>query len=204
MRFSKSILALVAALTCVPLSSAEAQARSVPEPSGLWPGPMHSTTPASLAGATVVDARRLMDIVKNDRPALIDVSNLDRRPPGLRPDAVWSPIHRSLPAASWWPGAGEGTSEAAFADRFAAQAEKLTGGDKSKPVVTFCHPNRWGSWNAGKRLVALGYTRVYWFPGGSEGWAEAGQRLVETKPAQVFKVDKPAKAADSTSEAPDR
>ena len=33
-------------------------------------------------------------------------------------------------------------------------------GDKAKAVVTFCRPDCWGSWNAGKRLVRAGYTAV--------------------------------------------
>ena len=37
-------------------------------------------------------------------------------------------------------------------------------GDKDKPIVTFCHPERWGSWNTAKRLTQLGYTHVYWYP----------------------------------------
>lgn len=187
----KYILASAAVLAGLALTSAYAQTRSVPEPSGLWHGPLHSATPATLQGATVVNGPRLKEIVAKDRPVMIDVSQLDRRPPSMRPDTPWSPIHRSLPEASWLPGAGFGTDDPEFAATFAAEAEKLTGGDKDKPIVTFCHPNRWGSWNVGKRLVQLGYKNVYWFPGGAEGWAETGQRLYETKPAKVFKVDGP-------------
>ena len=55
---------------------------------------------------------------------------------------------------------------------FYARVAALTGGDKAKPVVVFCHVECWGSWNAGKRLVQKGYTGVRWFPQGVEGWQE--------------------------------
>ncbi len=99
-----------------------------------------------------------------EAPVLIDVVLADRRPAGFPADRPWLPTHRSIPKAVWLPGARRGAlppdREAAFLDRVAA----LTGGDKAKPIVTFCRPECWGSWNAGKRLVAAGYTRVHWYP----------------------------------------
>ncbi len=107
-----------------------------------------------------------------EAPVLIDVVLADRRPAGFPADRPWLPTHRSIPKAVWLPGAGEAPlppdREAAFLDRVAA----LTGGDKAKPIVTFCRPECWGSWNAGKRLVAAGYTRVHWYPLGVEGWQD--------------------------------
>ena len=52
---------------------------------------------------------------------------------------------------------------------------KLTGGDKNRPVVFYCDANCWMSWNAAKRaLVELGYTSVYWYPEGVQGWQKVG------------------------------
>jgi len=69
-------------------------------------------------------------------------------------------------------GAGLGSSSPAFQSKFDERLAGLTGGDKQKPIVVFCHPKCWGSWNAAKRLVMLGYARVYWFREGVEGWQE--------------------------------
>ena len=64
-------------------------------------------------------------------------------------------------------------------DRMRTELERLTGGDKAAPVVFYCDPSCWMSWNAAKRAVTeLGYTRVYWYPEGAQGWKEAGQPLV--------------------------
>jgi rhodanese-related sulfurtransferase len=46
-----------------------------------------------------------------------------------------------------------------------------TNGDKQKPIITFAWSiNRWHSRNLALRLLALGYTRVYWYRGGWEAW----------------------------------
>ncbi len=65
-----------------------------------------------------------------------------------------------------------------FAEYFATELAKLTGGDKAKPVVFYCDANCWMSWNAAKRaLTELGYSHVYWYPEGVQGWKRAGQPL---------------------------
>ncbi|MEH3118114.1 MAG: rhodanese-like domain-containing protein [Methylorubrum populi] len=143
----------------------------VPEPDGLHTGPPRGYTPATLKGATVIDLKGLERLLP-DRPVLVDVVLADHRPAGLSADRPWLPTHRSIPGAVWMPGAGGAPlppeTEAAFLKRVA----ELTGGDRARPVVTFCRPECWGSWNAGKRLVAAGYTRVHWFPLGVEGWQD--------------------------------
>ena len=59
---------------------------------------------------------------------------------------------------------------------------ELTGGDRSAPVVVFCKPDCWASWNAGKRLVRAGYTNVAWFPDGVDAW----QELHPTAPVEAM------------------
>jgi rhodanese-related sulfurtransferase len=38
------------------------------------------------------------------------------------------------------------------------------------------------SWNAAKRIVAMGYANVIWYPDGTDGWAEARLPLRESIP----------------------
>jgi TolB-like protein/class 3 adenylate cyclase/rhodanese-related sulfurtransferase len=46
-----------------------------------------------------------------------------------------------------------------------------TGGDKHRPIVVFSYSiNRWPARNLALRLIALGYTNVYWYRGGWEAW----------------------------------
>ena len=174
-RLAASLLLAVGTHTVVS-SGAMALAGTVAEPAGLWTGPMGGETPPGLRGATVLDLpsldRLLLEPSPHGRPVLLDLSQSTRRPDGLAADQPWLPVHRSLPGSVWLPGAGSpdlGAREAAFARRVA----ELTGGDKARPVVTFCQPHCWASWNAAKRMVGLGYTRVYWFPPGISGWQDA-------------------------------
>lgn len=144
---------------------------NVPEPEGLYTGPPHGYTPATLKGATVIDLKGLEALLP-EAPVLIDVVLADRRPAGFPADRPWLPTHRSIPKAVWLPGAGEAPLPPDREVAFLARVAALTGGDKAKPIVTFCRPECWGSWNAGKRLVAAGYTRVHWYPLGVEGWQD--------------------------------
>ena len=48
--------------------------------------------------------------------------------------------------------------------------DEATNGDKQRPIVTFAWCiNRWHA-AIRARLVALGYTNVYWYRGGWEAW----------------------------------
>ena len=140
-------LACTAALAVGSARAEMSGATSVPEPKTLWLGPLHGQTPATLAGAKVVDVDEVAKLVQR-HAVIIDVANLDKKPPGQPADMPWKPIHRSIPGATWMPGAGSGTSDAAFSKAFDARVEALTGGDKNKPCWPFATPPRWGSWNA--------------------------------------------------------
>ena len=144
---------------------------NVPEPDGLYTGPPRGYTPATLKGATVID-RKGLEALLPEGPVLIDVVLADHRPAGLPADRPWLPTHRSIPGAVWMPGAGGAPLSPEKEEAFLRRVAELTGGDRAKPVVTFCRPECWGSWNAGKRLVAAGYSRVHWFPPGVEGWQD--------------------------------
>jgi len=158
-----ALLLITSVVTCA--------AAEVAEPQELWDGPMHSETPSTLAGAQVVDAPAVAAL-RRQGALLLDVAETPKKPGNMAPDSLWRPIHMSIPGAVWLTGGGLGSSSPAFQSKFDERLAGLTGGDKQKPIVVFCHPKCWGSWNAAKRLVMLGYARVYWFREGVEGWQE--------------------------------
>ena len=161
-----------------------AAAAPVPEPSGLWQGAMHGDTPNTLKGATVIDTKALADMIRREKPLLLDVVDQDKKSASTSTDIPWMPTHRSIPGAVWLAGAGSGTSDPAFTAAFKTRIAALTGGDIKKPIVAFCHPHCWGSWNAAKRLVILGYKHVYWYPDGVEGWqSQDDTKIVRPDPA---------------------
>jgi len=168
---SRVLLAAVsAALMILPVAAAESTSH-VPEPRELWTGPMASDTPATLEGAQVIDVPALEKLLA-EKPLLIDVGPADRKPDGLPASTIWKPTHRSIPGAVWFPGAGSGELPDEKVEALLQRIGELTGGNKSAPVVTFCRPKCWASWNIGKRLVKAGYTSVYWLPAGVTGWQE--------------------------------
>ncbi|CAO4169920.1 Rhodanese domain-containing protein [Methylorubrum aminovorans] len=167
---------------------------NVPEPDGLYTGPPRGYTPATLKGATVID-RQGLEALLLEGPVLIDVVLADHRPAGLPADRPWLPTHRSIPGAVWMPGAGGAPLSPEKEEAFLRRVAELTGGDRAKPVVTFCRPECWGSWNAGKRLVAAGYSRVHWFPLGVEGWQDDHDTAV-AKPDPAWTAAAGARAAE--------
>ncbi|HEX2528788.1 MAG TPA: rhodanese-like domain-containing protein [Geminicoccus sp.] len=170
------LAAIVAAVTLASPALADSPTH-VAEPAGLWTGVMVSETPRTLAGAEVIDVPALERLLAQ-KPLLIDVGPADRKPDNLSADVVWKPIHRSIPGTVWFPGAGPGDLPAAKAEALLRRVDELTNGNRSMPVVTFCQPRCWGSWNVGKRLVQAGYTSVHWLPAGVSGWQEANETVV--------------------------
>jgi hypothetical protein len=87
-----------------------------------------------------------------------------------------SPFAASLPGATglWGAGIGGSTSDE-YQDRLRRKMQELTRGDGSMPIVTVgWNAERYQGRNLALRLVALGYTNVYWYRGGREAWEAAG------------------------------
>ncbi|GJE39212.1 hypothetical protein KHHGKMAE_3292 [Methylobacterium persicinum] len=183
--FLKRSAVALAAIACLAAAAPADSPVNVPEPEGLYTGPQKGYTPPTLKGAQVVDAAALAALIDgHEKPVLIDVAARERKPANFPEGRLWLPVHPSIPGAVWLPNAGAAPlppeREAQFFNRVAA----LTGGDKAKPIVVFCHVECWGSWNAGKRLVDKGYTAVHWFPEGVEGWQDAHETRNLTEDAQ--------------------
>jgi quinoprotein dehydrogenase-associated probable ABC transporter substrate-binding protein/PQQ-dependent catabolism-associated CXXCW motif protein len=160
--------------------SAELPRSSVPEPAGYRMDRYRSPVPATLTGATVLSTAALQQLIAEQAPVLIDVMPKQRRPEGRDATQLWmEPAREHVPGSVWLPNVGYGELAPDFAEWFATELAKLTGGDQAKPVVFYCDANCWMSWNAAKRAIEeLGYTSVHWYPEGIQGWKRAGQPLV--------------------------
>jgi PQQ-dependent catabolism-associated CXXCW motif protein len=165
----------------------------VPEPSGLWQGAMHGDTPYTLKGATVLTSAAFVKLNKSKHPLLLDVAESPKKPPAMAEGMPWLPTHRTIPGAIWLVGAGDGTSDPAFAAALKSRVADLTHKDLTHPIVVFCHPHCWGSWNTAKRLIRLGYKHVYWYPQGVEGWQNGGHDTIVAKPDAKWKAISEAK-----------
>ena len=163
-----------------------APASAVPEPTEYRMDRYRAPVPATLQGATVVDTAGLERLIAEQRPVVVDVIAQTRKPPDRTADQIWiAPKRNHLPGSVWLPNVGYGELTPEFRDYFRAELQRLTGGDKTKPLVFYCDANCWMGWNAAKRAISeLGYSRVYWYPEGAQGWQKAGHQLVEAEAPQ--------------------
>jgi PQQ-dependent catabolism-associated CXXCW motif protein len=140
-------------------------------------------TPATLSGATVVSTPEAQALWHNKAAVFIDVLPHPPKPADLPARTVWhDPPHRSVPGAVWLRDVGFGALAPAMEDYFRRGLAEVTGDDHAKPLLFFCKRDCWMSWNAAKRALAAGYSKVYWYPDGVEGWSEAGLALEEVRP----------------------
>lgn len=167
----------------VPLVNSDGTIRAeVTEPDGYRMADYRSPTPPGLRGAETVGAAEVERLAEAGA-VLIDVLPTPPKPAGLTADSRWvPPPHRSLPGAHWLPNVGYGAPSDEQEAYFRTGLEVLTAGDRKRPLVLFCQPDCWMSWNAAKRAVALGYQAVKWFPAGTQGWTAAGHELVTVEP----------------------
>ncbi len=125
-------------------------------------------------------------LVTQDRALLIDVSPITGA--GYDPETgAWrsNKPHLTLPGAVWLPEVGRGVIDTNVAAFLEGQLKRLSGGDMARAIIIFCSADCWMSWNAMKRIAALGYTRLFWFPEGTDGWRDWERQLVPVTPAPI-------------------
>jgi len=148
-----------------------------------------SPVPASLPRVEVVntDAVRLLLSDSDTRPTLVDVLPAPLKPEGLPATSLWlPPDHYNIPGSVWLPNVGFGRLSEALDAYYRDNLERVTGGDRNKPIVIYCLADCWMSWNAAKRAVEeYGYSRVYWYPDGATGWEGAGLPLEKSRPVPM-------------------
>lgn len=173
-----------AALLAALAFAAEAAAAGVPEPDGYRGEPYQAEVPDTLAGAEVIGDDAAHALWLSGVVGFVDA--LPRAPkPELPAGTVWHETpHTSIPGALWLPNTGYGELAPETLDYLRAGLEAVTQGDPGAPVVAFCKRDCWMSWNAARRAVELGYTRVFWYPEGVDGWAARGWTLDITEPFQ--------------------
>ena len=180
-------LVLFCALAWMACARASGGPNFVEEPEGYRMGEYRTPTPATLRGATVVDARQLHALLEREPDAaLIDVLPLIRKPPDFPPEKLWrTPTRYNLPGSVWLPNVGDGDISPEFEEYLVENLERMTDKNARRPLVFYCLKDCWMSWNVAKRALALGYRNVYWFPGGTDEWELMGYPLKVSKPVKM-------------------
>ena len=165
------------------LATAAAGSPFVEEPADYRDDGYSEPVPATLAGATVVSTDEAYALWRGGEVAFIDVLPRAPKPANLPAGTIWNEKPRvSIEGAIWLPNTGYGKLADVTLAYFRAGLEKATEGNKDKPVLFFCLPDCWMSWNAAKRALELGYSHVYWYPDGSEGWEFDGHPVAPLQP----------------------
>jgi PQQ-dependent catabolism-associated CXXCW motif protein len=129
--------------------------------------------PETVPGGTRISAAEIKDLIKQHDAALIDVMPSD----GAGLDTAtgqWrmTTPRQHIPGSVWLPDVGKGELSPAMEQYFRSNIAKLTGGNSARAVILYCQSDCWMSWNAVKRAASYGYTSLYWFPEGSDGWRD--------------------------------
>ena len=115
----------------------------------------------------------------------MDVLPLVPRPAGLPEGTIWHQrAHEDIPGSVWLPDTGYGALAPEMAEYFAQGVREATGGRLDRPLVIYCKPSCWMSWNAAKRALSLGYRDVTWYPDGTQGWLDGGYAVEPAMPRE--------------------
>lgn len=137
--------------------------------------------PQSVPGGKTVNTDEVKALLST--AVLIDVLP----PVGLGADPLdgkWliSEPRYTIKGATWLPEVGRGHLTDEHIEFFTRNLERLSNGNLDTELIFFCTADCWQSWNASKRASLLGYTNIYWYPSGTDGWLESGNQLSPVLP----------------------
>lgn len=145
--------------------------------------PYRSPTPEAVEGAVTLNTKALKTILSTEPGVvLIDVYNVGYANGGFLQDTP----HWTLPGAIWLPNTGNTPLEHRWRDYLDRHLQRLTEDNKDRALVFFCRADCWLSWNVAKRTAADGYTSVYWYRNGVDGWREAGGKAEAARPEPLL------------------
>lgn len=175
----RSLLVMLALLVAAP---APAQDEALFNADGYRIAHYRAPVPTAPECVTRITAREA-SALRPDRDAIfIDVLPAEggHREPGGR----WrlAVPRASIPGAHWFPEAGRGEPDAVIAAAFEKGVAHLVRRHPHQPLIVFCLSDCWMSWNAARRLHALGHPDVRWLAEGSDGWRDLGLPLQDTVP----------------------
>lgn len=132
--------------------------------------PYDTPTPIFIPGARVIKTLELKGLLESNKNVVVV-------------DVLGTRTKDSIPGAFKMSGGGDGQFYAAEKSRFSAALEKLTGSDKTRPIVFLCYNYQcWLSYNASLHALEAGYTDVIWYRGGIAAWSGAS---LDVKPPEI-------------------
>jgi PQQ-dependent catabolism-associated CXXCW motif protein len=153
------------------------------DPDGYRIAEFLAPVPETCPGVTTIGTEEVQTLLAAGNAVPVDVLPAPPRPEGLDSGALWLPApRRNIPGSVWLPNVGYGRLSGDLVEYLSHSLERIAGGDKSRKLVVYCRADCWMSWNLAKRLATLGYTSVYWYPEGTDGWEAADLPLEPSRP----------------------
>jgi PQQ-dependent catabolism-associated CXXCW motif protein len=185
-RFQHVILSVVLTASSFGLSSALAAAPEFDAATGYRIARYRSPVTVAVVGGTRITAAEVDGLVRDQAAVLIDVMPSE----GAGPDpqtGAWrlSKTRQNIPGSVWLPDVGKGELSVEMDGYFRDNLAKLTATDKTRAVIIYCQADCWMSWNAIKRAASYGYTQLYWFAEGSDGWRDWDGRFETAIPVPI-------------------
>jgi PQQ-dependent catabolism-associated CXXCW motif protein len=171
------------AVAILVLAPASVLGQDTTEPEGYRTDNYRAPTPATLRGARVITTSEAQQIWKDGGAVFLDVLPHAPKPANLPPGTIWREKQRlNIPGSVWLPDTGYGALAPVTENYLRTNLARASGGDRTKMFVVYCQRACWMSWNAAKRILAMGYANVAWYPEGTDGWGEANLPLQESGP----------------------
>ena len=153
------------------------------EPEGYRVDDYRAAAPETVAGGVALDTNGAYALWKTGHAIWIDVLPAPRRPANLPAASLWMPLpHRDIPGSLWLPDVGRGALSHELEGFFQHQLQAATNANKDAEVVFYCLADCWMSWNATKRAASWGYTQLYWYRDGTDGWEAAKLPIEDNEP----------------------
>ncbi|WP_026595433.1 PQQ-dependent catabolism-associated CXXCW motif protein [Methyloferula stellata] len=176
-------LSLAVAISFAAAGARAADSAPPPEPETYRLDNYRAPTPATLDAQPGLITAEAEALWKSKDAVFVDVLPHVPRPANLAEGTIWREKPRDdIPGSIWLPDTGYGALAPETEAYLRAGLAAVTGGALTRKIVFYCLKDCWMSWNAAKRAKTFGYTKVFWYPWGTEGWAEAGLPLEDRKP----------------------
>jgi PQQ-dependent catabolism-associated CXXCW motif protein len=168
-----ALLITILPAVAAPASPDNRPGSDVPVPDGYRLDRYRAPVPAEVPGATTVTLEEAEALYRAGNVLFIDVMKVPRgESAGLEGKWLVAKPHVAIKGSTWLPETGEGVLKPEIERYFRSNLERLTDGNTGTPLLFYCVTDCWMSWNAAKRALSWGYTRIYWYRDGIEVWQQ--------------------------------
>jgi PQQ-dependent catabolism-associated CXXCW motif protein len=144
-----------------------------------------SPVPAQVPGGARVGVDDI-DRLKSEKNAiLLDVMPSDGAGLDLATGQWSTKRHDNIPGSTWLPDVGRGRVTPELQRYLEDNLGRLTAGDKGRAIIIYCQSDCWMGWNAVQRIAAIGYTALYWYPDGIDGWRDWDRDFAPATPVPL-------------------